>query len=147
MATAGSYGYRLESGGKLEIEGLKEVQRDLYKLGKASRDEMKETHRKAGEIVIDGARRFVPVVSGNLLNSLKSVPTQRQGRVRIGSASVPYAGAIHFGWPARRIKPQPFIYDSLDGRRTEVAKIYAERIGELITTYQLAPGQRPTTSK
>lgn len=139
MAGTGVYGYRVEGGGRLEIEGLKEVLYDLRALGDATKNDMKETHRRAGEIVIEGAKRYVPVRTGNLLNSLRSNPTQRMGRVRIGSASVPYAGPIHFGWPARAIKPQPFIYDVLDERRGEVANLYAKRIDELIKIHNLAP--------
>ena len=29
-----------------------------------------------------------------------------------GGASLPYAGPIHWGWPARRIEAQPFIADA-----------------------------------
>jgi HK97 gp10 family phage protein len=148
MATTGSYGYRLESGGKLEIEGLKEVQRDLNKLSTASREDMKDTHRKAGEIVAVAAKSLAPVLTGRLSATIVSSPTQYQGRVRVGRGqSIPYAGPIHFGWPARRIKPQPFIYEALDGRRDEVLRTYETRMSQLITTYQLAPGQRSTTSK
>lgn len=147
MAGTGVYGYRLETGGKLEIEGLREIVRDLKGLETDSREDMKETHRRAGQIVVDGATRLVPVRTGALLDSLKSSPTKYMGRVRVGSASVPYAGPIHFGWPARAIKPNPFIYEVLDGRRNEVATLYAERISELVFRHQLAPGQRSTQNR
>jgi hypothetical protein len=104
-------------------------------MSKETRDSMKATHKRAAEIVIQGAKRFVPVVSGKLAASIRDGSTQRMGRVRVGSASVPYAGPIHFGWPARKIKPQPFIYDALDGRRNEVAAVYAKRIDELTVKY------------
>jgi HK97 gp10 family phage protein len=147
MATTGSYGYRLESGGRLEIEGLKEVQRDLRALSKDSRDEMKDTHRKAGEIIAVAAKPLAPNLTGRLSSTIVSAPTQRQGRVRIGRGqSVPYAGPIHFGWPARRIKPQPFIYEALDGRRDEVLKVYEQRMDQLIRAHDFAPGQRPTNA-
>jgi Bacteriophage HK97-gp10, putative tail-component len=123
--------------GMAEIEGLRDLQKSLRKLSKESRDEMKETHRKAGEIVVKAATPFTPVDSGALSASLKSAPTQRQGRVRLGSAAVPYAGPIHFGWPARNIRPNPFIYQVLDSRRDEVLKLYERRIDEIITKYEL----------
>jgi hypothetical protein len=125
------------TGGSLEIEGLRKVQKAMKNFSDDSRNDMKETHRKAGQIVVDGAARFVPVRSGALLASLKSSPTQRQGRVRVGSAAVPYAGPIHFGWPARHIQPNPFIYEVLDGRRQEVYSLYSERISQLIVKYDL----------
>lgn len=114
--------------GALEIEGLRDAQRTLRKASKASRDEMKETHRKAGELVIGAAIRYVPVITGRLLGSLKSVPTLRQGRVRVGSAAVPYAGPVHFGWPRMNIRPNPFIYDALDERTNAVRALYETRI-------------------
>ena len=136
MAGTGQYGFRLDSGqGKLGITGLADVNKALRSMSKDTRDSMKETHKRAAEIVIQGAKRYVPVVTGRLAASIRNSSTQRMGRVRVGSASVPYAGPIHFGWPARQIKPQPFIYDALDGRRREVAAVYVKRIDELTVKY------------
>jgi HK97 gp10 family phage protein len=109
---------------------------------------MKETHRKAGEIVAAAAKPLAPVRTGALATTITSSPTKYQGRVRIGrGASIPYAGPIHFGWPARRIKPQPFVYDALDERREEVLQAYETRMNDLITRHNLAPGQRSTANK
>lgn len=135
MAGAGLYGFRLEGRGAQQIEGLKEVNAALRSMSKDTRDDMKATHKKAAAIVIAGAKRFVPVRTGRLAESIRDGSTQRMGRVRVGSASVPYAGPIHFGWPARSIKPQPFIYDALDGRRDEVVKVYVQRIDSLTVKY------------
>jgi hypothetical protein len=52
--------------------------------------------------------------------------------VRAGRTSVPYAGPIHFGWPAHNIEPTPFLYDALDQRRSEVIDLYEQRVGDLI---------------
>lgn len=148
MASAGTFGYRVEGGGKLEIGGLRELQRDLNQLAKDSRDDMKETHQKAGEIVAAAAKPLAPVRSGALSATIVSAPTKRQGRVRVGRGqSVPYAGPIHFGWPARRIKAQPFIYEALDGRRDEVLEAYERRMNELIRKHDLGVGQRSTANK
>jgi len=104
-------------------------------MSKDTRDDMKATHKRAAAIVIAGAKRFVPVRTGRLAESIRDGSTQRMGRVRVGSASVPYAGPIHFGWPSRSIKPQPFIYDALDGRRDEVVRVYVQRIDSLTVKY------------
>ena len=98
---------------------------------------MKETHLKAAEVVVNGAVRYVPVRTGKLAASIRAAATMTSGKVRAGSAAVPYAGPIHFGWPARRIKPQPFIYDAMDVRRKEVYELYAARIYGLIDQYGL----------
>lgn len=147
MARTGVYGYRVEGGGKLEIQGLREIVRDLKQLSEDSREDMKETHRIAGEIVAAAAKPLAPVRTGALSATISSSPTKYQGRVKIGrGASVPYAGPIHFGWPARRIAPQPFVYEALDGRRDEVLQTYKKRINDLIVKHQLAPGQRSTAN-
>jgi HK97 gp10 family phage protein len=147
MAGTGLYGYRVEGQGLLQIEGLREVLRDMKELGVDLRDGMKETHRDAGKLVADAAKPLAPIRTGRLASTITSSPTQRQGRVRIGRGqSVPYAGPIHFGWPARRIAPQPFVYDALDGRKEDVRRLYDERIGRLIREHDFAPGQRPTTA-
>ena len=136
---SGTYGYRLEPGapGAARIEGLREVQKALGDVSKDLKNKMKPTHLKAAEIVVEGAKRYAPVRTGNLAKSIRAAATQPGGRVRVGSAAVPYAGPIHFGWPKRRIQPQPFVYDALDPRRAEVANLYAERIMQIIDQYGL----------
>lgn len=139
MANTGTYGYRLAAGtgGRIQIEGLKETQAALRAASNDLRNEMKPTHKAAAEVIVDGAKRYVPVRSGRLASSIRAAATQTGGRVRAGSAAVPYAGPIHFGWPARRIKPQPFIYEAMDERRGEVLQIYADRISRIFIRYDL----------
>lgn len=135
MAATGIYGYRVEGGGRLEIKGLKEVNRALKSLSAATKNDLKQTHREAGHIVAIAAIRYTPVRTGRLAASIRSNPTQRMGRVAIGNPSTPYAGPIHFGWPNRRIKPQPFVYEALDERRDQVLRVYEQRIDQLIVKY------------
>ena len=138
----GTYGYRISPTdtrmGAAQIEGLREVQKALADLSVDLKNEMKPTHLKAAEIVVEGAKRIAPMRTGRLAASIRAAAVRTGGRVRVGSASVPYAGPIHFGWPARRITPQPFIYDALDPRRGEVAEVYAARLNDLIVRYGIA---------
>lgn len=150
-SSSGTYGYRIDSDiqGKVEIVGLRETQKALKALGDATKKELKGTHLEAAQIVVEGAIRFAPVRTGALARSIRAAATMTSGKVRIGSSwgnsgdVVEYGGPIHFGWPRRRIQPQPFIYEALDGRRAEVAKLYAIRIDQLVTRYDLA-GNSPT---
>ncbi len=139
---SGTYGFRVLKTdtrmGKSEIEGLREVQKALRDLSDDLKDSMKETHRKAAEIVANDAKRIAPVRTGQLAASIRAGAVRTGGRVRIGSGGVPYAGPIHFGWPARRITPQPFVYEALDPRRADVAAIYADRLNQLIVQYGIA---------
>lgn len=139
MANTGTYGYRVASGtgSRIQIEGLKETQAALRAVSDDLKKEMKPTHLQAAEIIVEGSKKYVPVRSGRLSSSIRAFATQTGGRVRVGSAATPYAGPIHFGWPARRIKPQPFIYDAMDERRQQVLNVYAERISRIIVRYDL----------
>ena len=139
MATTGTFGYRSDRESGVKIEGLSAVQRDLRKLGgdlDLVKGEFLATNKKVAEIVIEGSKRFVPVQSGALAESIRQASTKKSAKVRVGTPTqVPYAGPIHFGWPKRRIKPQSFIYDAIDGRRNEVAQLYAQRLTEIQNRY------------
>lgn len=152
---SGTFGYRLGDGapGAVKIEGLSAVQRDLRGMGKdldLVKGEFLATNRKVAEIVIEGSKKFVPVLSGALANSIRDASTKKSAKIRVGSRGggkrygsssagdvVEYAGPIHFGWPLRRIKPQPFIYEATDQRRSEIAMKYAERITSIRNKYDL----------
>lgn len=143
MAESGVYGFRLgkdDAPVRAQIVGLREVIRDLRNLSDDTKNEMKDTHLAAAQVVVMGAKRYVPYRTGALADSIRALATRTSGRVRAGSASVPYAGPIHFGWPARRIAPQPFIYDALDDRVEEVRRLYEDRINQLIHKYDLEAG-------
>jgi len=138
----GTYGFRVAagSGSKQQIEGLRELQRDLRRMGDDTKTAMKPTHLEAAEIVASEGRRRAPVRTGRLRSSVKASAVMSGGRVRIGyggGAPSLYAGPIHFGWPARRIRPQPFIYDALDPKRPDVLELYERRIDELSKKYDL----------
>ncbi len=135
---AGKYGFRYTGAGAVKIQGLREVQRALGDLSGDLKNEMKPTHLKAAQIVLPEAQRLAPFRTGNLSASLRASATRTGGRIRAGSAAVPYAGPIHFGWPARSIRPQPFVYEALDPRRDEVLEVYTKRLNELIVSYGIA---------
>ena len=118
----------------IRFEGLRDFTRALKNVGD-DLEELKATHKDAAEIVAMRAAVIAPRRSGLLADSLRSTGTQAGGRVKAGSASlVPYAGPIHFGWPARSIRPQPFIYDAMDDRRQEVLDVYEQRLNSIIRT-------------
>lgn len=141
MAESGTFGFRLEDRqGKEGIDGLRELQRALRNVSDDAKLEMKPTHLQAAEIVAEDARKRAPVRSGRLRDSIVGRTVQTGGRVRIGFGGGPaslYAGPIHFGWPARRIRPQPFVYDALDPKRPDLVRLYEQRIDELTKKYDL----------
>ena len=115
--------------GYVKVEGARELRRALKKAeNDVERQALKQAHRDAAEVVARRAAQIAPEVSGLLAGNIRASGTQTKGIVRAGSKKVPYAGPIHFGWPARNIGPQPFLYEAADDRVDEVLGLYLERI-------------------
>ena len=144
MGGTGIFGYRLGAENQpVRIDGLREVQRELRRLGGDARSDMKPAHKKAADLVAAETRPKAPVRTGQLQATIRSFARQNAGVVRAGIKAVPYAGPIIFGWPARHIKPNPFIYEAADRRRAQVAQAYAERMSEIIVKRGLQVGAPP----
>ncbi len=140
MATTGTFGYRTDREGGVRIEGLASVQRQLRKLSDDvdyQANEFLSTNKAIASAVAGDAKAFVPVLSGALAASLREGATKKSARVKAGGGGIAYAGPIHFGWPARRIAPQPFFYDAIDRRRDEITKRYEDLVDTLIKKYDL----------
>lgn len=98
-------------------------------------DDLKDAHADAAEIVAAAARPLVDVVTGALLDTVRTDRRAAGASVLAGSARVPYAGVNHFGWPQRNIEPDPFLYDALDDRRDEVVKRYDDELADLVRKF------------
>lgn len=128
----GSSGPRLMAVG-VRVQGLRELIRALRNLPPEYLNELKEIHRKSAEPVHGVATRLVPVVSGDLKGTIRVLASRRAGRVAAGNnTSVVYAGPIHWGWPERNIKPQPFLTDALDQKKGAVLIVWQEETDSLI---------------
>jgi hypothetical protein len=53
---------------------------------------------------------------------------------------VPYAGPIHWGWPARHIKAQPWIYDAAQNSAEQWTGLYLAALEKIIDGIEGAPG-------
>ena len=140
MATTGTFGYRTAREGAVKVEGLSSVQRQLKKLSEDvdyQAAEFLSVNKTIAAAVAGDSKKFVPVLSGALAASLREAATKKSARVKAGGGAVQYAGPIHFGWPARRIVPQPFIYDAVDLRRDEIRERYEKLVDDLIKKHDL----------
>lgn len=118
------------AGEAVRIEGASELRRALRDVAGGLAD-LKDAHREVGQIVADRATTIAPRRSGRLAGSVRAARQASGAIVRAGRSSLPYAGVIHFGWPAHNIEPQPFLYDALDDRRNQVIDAYERRINAL----------------
>lgn len=92
----------------VEVEGARRLRATLKKAG-YDIAELKEVNRSAATTVAGFAKTSSPIRTGRLQGTIRPAATQRAGIVRAGYKRVPYAGPIHWGWPARGIKAQPWL--------------------------------------
>lgn len=114
-----------------EVEGLHKLRRALIKLDDAARDDFKQAGYQAAQIVVNEAKRLVPVRSGKLGKTIRAHKVVSGAKVSAGRTTVPYAGAIHFGWARRNIRPNPFLYDAADNRVNDVMNEYFDQMYEI----------------
>jgi len=121
----------------VEVEGARELRRALLELGYDVANDLKTVNLEGAEQVLEVALRRVPVRTGRLRDTVRASATKTRGSIRAGFKRIPYAGPVHFGWPARNIQPNPFLYDAMDERRDEVVQAYSDNITNLRKKYGL----------
>lgn len=121
------------SGGAIRVDGLGEAVRAIRKTqDKELKRSLREANKGAATVVATAARPKAPTRTGRLAKSVGVKAGQKDAAVKAGTASrVPYAGPVHYGWPARHIAAQPFILDALKARKGEVRTIYAKSMDDL----------------
>ena len=121
----------------IRVGGMRKVRAQMREAGDDLSD-LRDLHKRLADDVAGTAKTKVPVRSGRLQRSIRGAGTKTAARVRAGNnrksgpSSVPYAPQIHFGWGARGIRPQPFLYEALDDRRQEVIDAYNDEVRAMI---------------
>jgi hypothetical protein len=77
------------------------------------------------------ARSKAPRRSGALASSIESGASASEA---FAGAGAPYARPIEFGWPARGIRPQPYLEPAAD--ESAWSDAYAKRLDELLATVE-----------
>jgi hypothetical protein len=114
----------------IQIEGLKELSKNLKRVSDQLPKELKAVSKDAAEIVASESRTMAPVLTGRLRDRVKAGATAKGADVRI--MGLVYAPPIVFGWRKHNIRPNPFIYRALDKRRDEVIERFEKGVNALI---------------
>jgi hypothetical protein len=124
------------------VDGLAELFRALKAIGTPV-EEIKAANKESGELVARTARNIVPVQSGALRKTIRVANVSTNVKIRAGSARVPYANPIHWGWFRdrkrgfnRNILPNPFMSKALGYTRDEVVANYVANIQKLIKKHE-----------
>ncbi|MFC9739155.1 HK97-gp10 family putative phage morphogenesis protein [Streptomyces noursei] len=125
----------------VRVEGLNELKRALRQLRDTELNKkVRAVNKEAAEIVKPEARKTAPnhtrtakdakrYKPGKLEKSITVIASANSAAIKAGSASrVPYAGAIHFGYPKRRIRPNRFLYRAMARTSDQVSDTYEREI-------------------
>ena len=115
----------------VRVEGASRLRRTL-KAAAGDLGDLKAAHAKAAKVAETAAAGLAPVLSGALKASLRSSGTAREGVIRAGKASVPYAAPIHWGWAARGIEPQPFISEGAQVSEPVWLRVFEEDLDKIL---------------
>lgn len=120
----------------VQIKGLNEVVRNLKMFG-ATAEDLKEANAKISSKVAGDAAAIVPVKTGKLQNSIKGNRQQRKASIKAGSAAVPYAGRVEYGYPKVNQQAQPFLRRAAWTNQWFIIEQYEDNLNEIIRKYNL----------
>ena len=115
----------------IRVEGARELRRTMRRAGVDMAD-LKAANAKAAQVVAQWAGVRAPRRTGRLGASVRGSKAVGRARVVAGGASVPYAGPIHWGWPARHITAQPFISEAAQETQPSWEAAYLEDVQRVL---------------
>lgn len=113
------------------VEGAAQLRRTLRAAGDDLQD-LSEAHKQVGTFVTNAAAPRAPRRSGALAASGRPGGGKTGALIRYGGARVPYARPIHWGWPARNIKAQPWAYKTAIDTRPQWTAIYTAAVDKVL---------------
>ena len=116
----------------VQIKGLTRFRSTLRKAGVDMAD-MKDANQAAARTVQRRAAADGPKRSERLVNSLRTPRTVAKAVIR---SNLIYAPVIHWGWPRRHIRPQPFVTEAAAETRDEWLNEYEEALVKISNSVQ-----------
>ena len=105
------------------VEGLPQLRRALRQLV-GNVDDLKAANAAVAALVAAAASSRAPGRSGRLAGSVRGNRAVGRASVMAGGAAMPYAGPIHYGWPARGIEGTPFVVDAAQATEATWLPLY-----------------------
>lgn len=111
----------------VQVEGLARLNRTLTKFG-TDMQNLKAAHVRVAQYVIAAAKPTAPRRTGRLAGDMRAANTKNKAAVYVGRASIPYAGPIHYGWPARNITAQPWLLTTIHNTEPAWLSMYMTEV-------------------
>jgi hypothetical protein len=115
----------------VQVDGVRELRASLKRAGDDLGD-MKDANAAVAGMVAGRASSLAPRVSGRLAASVRGNRAAASAVVKVGTASLPYAGPVHWGWPARHIAANPFAVNAAHDTEPAWTATYLDAIDRII---------------
>ena len=132
----------------VEIEGLKELRKELKRMGSEWPKELQKTNKQAAALVVPEAKRRAAQSHSNLAGgvarvgsrgvaSIRPLATQRSAQIAGGGAKVPWFGGNEWGSSGRfrqfpaRAKEGHILWPAAKAKEPEVIKAYEKMLDDL----------------
>lgn len=125
------------SGAAIEVVGLTRLRTTMRKAG-MDLGGIKHLNREAAEAVAPTARATTPIgpsARGHIQSSVRVGATASAGVLRAGTGlngRFPYGGPLHWGWPKRGIKAQPWLANAAKATEGRWTDVYLEGVEAIL---------------
>ena len=120
----------------ISIQGVKEVTDSLNKMARDLESNI-ELNKELSTTLSQKASALAPKLTGALASSVVGNPSAEKAQIMAGSAAVPYAGVIEYGWPAKNREPQPYLNPAVNDNMGYIIEKYNDSIQKAIKQYNL----------
>lgn len=115
----------------VQVEGARQLRRTLREAGDDLED-LKAANQQAADIAASAARMEAPRRTGALASDIRASGTKTAGIIRAGRKRLPYAGVIHWGWPAHGIEPQPYLSEGAQNTEPIWVPLYEQMMEDAL---------------
>ena len=119
----------------IRVDGLRRLRSDLRKVEAGTQD-LKAANAAVAALVATASAGRAPHRTGRLASSGRGNNAVGRATVTFGGAAVPYAGPIHWGWPARGIAPHTFVSDAAQATEPVWLELYVQGINHALEPLQ-----------
>ena len=120
----------------ITIQGVKEVKDSLNKLARELESNI-ELNKELSTTLSQKASAMAPKLTGALASSVQGNPSAEKAQILAGSAAVPYAGVIEYGWPAKNKQAQPYLNPAVNNNIGYIIEKYNDSIQKAVKKYDL----------
>lgn len=117
----------------VQVDGRTQLVASMRAAGVNLKD-LNAANKAAAEVATPAAVSAAPAVSGRLAGTGRAAGTRAAALIRFGSAAVPYAPVIHFGWSGHNIEPQPWAFQAAQSTEPQWTAVYEQEIEKILDT-------------